>query len=69
MATTVKTRPNHYELLGLAPNATSDELFAAFRKAMGLFSAHPTSSAAQLSVAFETLHNPPSGAPMTKPWG
>ena len=58
MVTTVTARPNYYELLGLSPTASQDDLFAAFRKAMGLFAARPAASAAQLSVAFETLRNP-----------
>jgi len=58
MATTVTARPNHYELLGLPTDAGHDDIFAAFRKAMGLFATRPSVSAAQLSVAFETLRNP-----------
>ena len=58
MASTLRTRPNHYELLGISPSASADDVARAFAGAMGLFSARPMVAAAQLSAAFETLRDP-----------
>lgn len=58
MASSVGTRPNHYEVLGLLPTASEDEIAQAFAKAMGVFGARPLSDVAQLSAAFETLRDP-----------
>lgn len=58
MVSAVQSRPNYYELLGLTPTATDDEITRAFGKAMGMFGFHPIGLAAQLSAAFETLRNP-----------
>ena len=58
MASSVQLRPNYYDILGIAPSATQDEICRAFTKLMGLFSSRPTVATAQLSVAFETLRNP-----------
>ena len=58
MASTVGTRPNHYELLGLTPKATSEEIAGAFAQAMSLFRPHSFRDLAGLSVAYETLRDP-----------
>lgn len=58
MAIAVKSRPNHYELLGLAPTATSDEIAQAFAKALSLLTPRPFGSLADITVAYETLRNP-----------
>lgn len=58
MASTVGTRPNHYELLGLTPKATSEEVARAFAQAMSLFRPHSFRDLAGLSVAYETLRDP-----------
>src|SRR5690242_14432172 len=58
MVSAVQSRPNYYELLGLTPAATDDEITSAFAKAMGMFGFHPVTVAAQLSAAFEILRNP-----------
>ena len=58
MASITRSPPNHYEVLGLSPTASEDEIAKAFRKAMGLFGAHSAAGAAQLAFAFETLRNP-----------
>src|SRR5690242_11456540 len=58
MVSAVQSRPNYYELLGLTPAATDDEITNAFAKAMGMFGFHPMALAAQISAAFETLRNP-----------
>jgi len=54
----VKSRPNHYEVLGLSPAASGDEINQAFVKKMSLFGAHPIDEAAQILIAYETLRNP-----------
>jgi hypothetical protein len=58
MASTISSRPNHYEALGLSPTASQDEIAKAFGKAMGLFGARSVAAAAQLGIAFETLRSP-----------
>jgi len=58
MVSAVQSRPNYYELLGLTPAASDDEITHAFSKAMGMFGFHPIGLAAHLGAAFETLRNP-----------
>jgi hypothetical protein len=58
MASTVSSRPNYYDALGLSPTASQDEIAKAFGKAMGLFGTPSVAAAAQLGIAFETLRNP-----------
>jgi hypothetical protein len=58
MVSTVGTRPNHYELLGLAPKATGDEIARAFAREMSMFRPHSFGGLAELSVAYETLRDP-----------
>ncbi len=58
MVTAVRSRPNHYETLGLSPSATDDEIRRAFARMMGMFGAHPVVAAASVSAAFEVLRNP-----------
>jgi len=58
MVTTVRPQPSHYDVLGLAPSATSQEISAAFARKMSLFRARPLSDVAQVTTAFETLRNP-----------
>lgn len=56
MVSTVRSRPNHYDALGLAPTATQDEITRAFAREMGR--PRTFGGIAQLSVAFETLRDP-----------
>ncbi len=58
MVSSVGSRPNHYQTLGLSPAASEDEIKQAFTMKMGLFGAHPLGQAAQLCIAYETLRNP-----------
>jgi hypothetical protein len=58
MASSVRPRPNYYDLLGVPPGASQDEIGRAFVKGMGMFGAHPLATAARLSIAFETLRHP-----------
>jgi hypothetical protein len=56
MVDTVKSRPSHYELLGLSPSATSEEIGRAFVREMSRPRAF--GGITELSVAYETLRNP-----------
>jgi hypothetical protein len=56
MVDTVKTRRTHYDVLGLKPAATSDEIARAFAKEIGRPRA--LGGIAEISVAYETLRNP-----------
>ena len=56
MESTVKVRPNHYELLGLSPTATLDEIDQAFARELKLPRAF--GSLAEFTVAYETLRDP-----------
>ena len=58
MDSSVKARPNHYETLGVAPSATPAEIAQAFTRKMSAFAARPLATAAQLSIAYETLRDP-----------
>src|SRR4051812_25770572 len=56
MVSTVKSRPNHYELLGLSPAARLDEIAQAFAK--GLSEPRPFGTLAEVTVAYGTLRDP-----------
>jgi len=58
MISTVKSRPNNYEVLGLTRGATAAEIAQAFAKAVGMFRTRPMAELADLSVAYETLRDP-----------
>jgi curved DNA-binding protein CbpA len=58
MVSTVSSRPNHYEVLGLGPDASSDEITAAFAREVTLFRPRPLGGLAQVSIAYETLRDP-----------
>jgi hypothetical protein len=77
MATAVKARPNHYEVLGLERGATPDEIARAFAGRMRL-GAKSVGATAQLCTAYETLRDPErrraydqslDPKPETSPWG
>jgi len=55
MSTTVKSRPTHYDVLGLTPGATADEIAKAF--ANELRRPRPFGSLAEVTVAYETLRD------------
>ena len=57
MASTVGAR-THYEVLGLQPTATADEIKRAFAAEIGGFRPHSISGLAELTVAHETLRDP-----------
>ena len=56
MATTFAARRNHYETLGLEPNASQGEIARAF--AARMFAPHAMADAAQVGMAYEVLRNP-----------
>jgi len=58
MVEMVSLRPNHYELLGLTPAASSAEIAQAFAKELSLLPMRPFGSLAQVSLAYETLRDP-----------
>ena len=58
MASTISSRPSHYDALGLQPTASQDEIARAFARAMGVFGARSAAAAARIGLAFETLRNP-----------
>lgn len=57
MNNSVRSRPNHYELLGITPAATDDEIREAFERKMSECRWHPMGPSARLCIAFETLSN------------
>src|SRR5947199_10766719 len=50
------SRANHYEVLGLNPTATDEEIAQAFARQMRL--PHPVAELAQIGIAFDTLRTP-----------
>ena len=56
-SSTVKSRPNHYEVLGLAPGATSDEIAQAFARELSAIRLSPFGSLTDVTVAYETLRD------------
>lgn len=58
MDSMTRTRPSHYEVLGLKPNAGEDEISRAFAVAMSPFRPHGPSEIAAASVAYEALRDP-----------
>jgi len=58
MAGTIKTRRTHYEVLGLAPSATADEIERAFAGSISIFQPHGFNGVAEAAVAFRTLRDP-----------
>lgn len=57
MVSTVKSRPNHYETLGVALTASAEEIARAFARKMSVAGAHPVAEAAQILLAYETLRD------------
>lgn len=58
MVSTTSTRLNHYEVLGLKPTASSDEIARAFANEISIFRPHGFGGIAEVTVAYETLRNP-----------
>jgi hypothetical protein len=58
MADAVRLRPNHYELLGITPAASSTEIAEAFARELRQLPLRPFGSLAEVSLAYETLRDP-----------
>jgi hypothetical protein len=58
MVSAVKSRPNHYETLGLKPTAVGDEIAKAFARATSVFRPHAFGSITEVFMAYETLRDP-----------
>ena len=67
MASTVTSRPNHYEVLGLTSDATSDEIAQAFARELSLFRPRPFGSLTDVTIAYETFGTPPGAKRTTDP--
>ena len=57
MVSSVMSRPNHYEVLGLAPTANEGEIARAFASRMSLFGSHAPGDAARICAAYEILRD------------
>lgn len=58
MVATVKLQPNHYEVLGITPNASEDDIVRAFAREISPLRPHAIGDFAQIIVAYETLRDP-----------
>jgi hypothetical protein len=58
MDSTVKSRPNYYEMLGLTPSAAADAIAQAFARTTSVFRPHVFGGITELCVAYETLRDP-----------
>lgn len=58
MDSAVRPRPNFYELLGVKPTASTEEIQRAFAREVGLSRPRAFGGVALLGLAFETLRNP-----------
>lgn len=58
MASTTSARPNHYEMLGLSPTATDDEIQQAFVREISPFRPRAFGGLAEVGIAYETLRDP-----------
>jgi hypothetical protein len=58
MVSTLRSRPDHYEALGLTPAASDEDIRRAFVGKMSVFGTHPIAEAGQILVAYETLREP-----------
>ena len=57
MGSTVKSRPNHYAVLGLTPAASSEEIAQAFAEQLDPLRPRAFGSLAEVTIAFETLRD------------
>ncbi|HEY6662648.1 MAG TPA: DnaJ domain-containing protein [Sphingomicrobium sp.] len=58
MGETVRERPSHYDVLGLKPGASADEIARAFAREISIFRPHTLGGIAEVTVAYEVLRNP-----------
>jgi len=54
----ITAKRSHYDVLGLRPSATNDEIARAFAREMGAFRPHTITGLAQVTVAHEVLRDP-----------
>src|SRR4051794_32839086 len=57
MNSMVRSRPSHYEALGIAPDASSDEIARAFAERISRPGLRPMAAATQIYAAYEVLRN------------
>jgi len=58
MISTTAARPTHYDMLGVEPDATAEEIAKAFAREIGMFRVRPVGGLAEVGVAYETLRDP-----------
>jgi hypothetical protein len=58
MTSAVKSRPTHYETLGLKPEATDEEIRRAFAREMSAIRPRAFGGIADVSIAYEVLRDP-----------
>ena len=58
MLSTVASKPNHYERLGLEPDAGEEEIERAFAREMSAFRPHSVADMTEIALAFKTLRDP-----------
>lgn len=58
MAGTVKARLNHYQILGVSPEADGDEIARAFARESSIFRPHVFGGLTEVCVAYEVLRDP-----------
>jgi hypothetical protein len=58
MVSTVKTRPSHYQVLGVDPRASDEDIARAFARQISSFQPRAFGGIAEVSIAYETLRDP-----------
>ena len=58
MISTVRARPNHYEVLSVSPTATDDEIARAFAREINVLRPRAFGGLTEVSIAYETLRDP-----------
>lgn len=58
MAGTAKARMNHYQVLGVSPTASGDEIAHAFARESSIFRPHVFGGLTEVCVAYEVLRDP-----------
>ncbi len=58
MASTVTSRPNHYDVLGLTPSASRDEIEQAFAREVSVMRPRAFGGVVDITIAYEVLRDP-----------
>jgi hypothetical protein len=58
LVSTVRSRPNYYEILGIKPTAAGDEIAQAFARESSVFRPHSFGGVAEVCMAYATLRDP-----------